>query len=192
MLIVSQQNLLPNGIGFTSGMLAINRLKNRTRLPAESDFDGRVTLEALLEPGDDQGRWSEARAARVEGYVVAVMDGSIESANCYSVFQRDTHIEVALSRDASPRERVELEVTPRTRKWARSQGWDWSTGALRSSLVGHRCRFEGWLMFDSGHDEESENTRPEREKNWRATAWELHPVTSIKIADHEGHLFKRE
>ena len=162
-------------------MRAINRLKNRTLIPREPDFDDRVTLDALLQPGDDTTRWSEAAAARVEGYVVAVNDGSIESANCYSIFRRDTHIEVALSKDASPRERVELEVTPRLREWAKRQGWDWSTVALRSELVGHWCQFEGWLLFDTGHDEESENTRPGGDKNWRATAWELHPVTSVKV-----------
>lgn len=181
LLVTLQFNPLPNGISFTAGMHSINKLKNRTLIPQEPDFDNRVTLNALLQPGDDAARWSEVMAARVDGYVVAVMDGSVESANCYSLFQRDTHIEVALSRDASPRERVELEVTPRIREWAKRQGWDWSTAALRGELVGHWCQFEGWLLFDTGHDEESENTRPGREKNWRATAWELHPVTAVKV-----------
>jgi hypothetical protein len=176
-----QFNLLPNGISFSKRMHSINKLKNRTLIPQGPDFDNRVTLNALLQPGDDAARWSEAMAARVDGYVVAVQDGSIESANCYSLFHRDTHIEVALSEDASPRERVELEVTPRIREWAKRQGWDWTTAALRSELVGHWCQFEGWLLFDTGHDEESENTRPGGEKNWRATAWELHPVTSVKV-----------
>jgi hypothetical protein len=162
-------------------MRALNQLKNRARPPQETDYDIQVTLGALLRPGDDRRRWAETSAARVEGYVVAVKDGSIESANCYSFFRRDTHIELALSKDASPRERVELEVTPRTRAWAREQGWDWSTGALTSELVGHWCQFEGWLLFDTGHDEESENTNPGSAKNWRATAWELHPVTSVKV-----------
>ena len=162
-------------------MQRINRLKNRTALPQESDFNDEVTLSALLQPGDDSGRWSEASAARVEGYVVSVRDGSIESANCYSLFQRDTHISLALSPDASPRMCVELEVTPRLRRWAKEQGWDWSTDALARAMEGHWCRFEGWLLFDTGHDEESENINQGGVKNWRATAWELHPVTSIKV-----------
>ena len=162
-------------------MHALNQLKNRTQRPQESDYDDRVTLNGLLRPGDDRTRWSETSAARVEGYVVSVKDGSIESANCYSFFRRDTHIELALSKDPSPRERVELEVTPRTREWAKAGGWNWSTGALTSELVGHWCQFEGWLLFDNGHDEESENTNPEGGKNWRATAWEIHPVTAIKV-----------
>ena len=180
-IILLQFNILPYGISFSGHMRAINKLKNRTLLPSESDYDDRVTLDALLQPGDDRARWSEAAAARVEGYVVSVRDGSIESSNCYSLFRRDTHIEVALGMGASPRERVELEVTPRIRELARRQGWDWSTEALNKDLVGRWCRFEGWLLFDTGHDEESENTKPGRSKNWRATAWEIHPVTAIEI-----------
>jgi hypothetical protein len=181
MLLLMQLNLLPNGISFSGRMHTLNKFKNRAQPPQASDYDNRVSLSALLRPGDDRTRWSEASAARVEGYVVSVTDGSMESANCYSFLRRDTHIELALSQDVSPRERVELEVTPRTRSRAKEQGWNWSTSALTSELVGHWCQFEGWLLFDRGHDEESENTNPGGVKNWRATAWELHPVTSIKV-----------
>ena len=180
-LLVTQLYLLPNGISFSGQRRALNKLKNRPLPPLETDYDSRVTLEAILRPGDDRTRWAETAAARVEGYVVSVRDGSIESSNCYSFFRRDTHIELALSKEAPPRERVELEVTPRTRAWAEGRGRDWSTGALREELTGHWCQFEGWLMFDLGHDEESENTHPGGAKNWRATAWELHPVTAIKV-----------
>jgi hypothetical protein len=180
-LLLTQLNLLPGGISISPSMRAINRLKNRAQPPQVSDFDDRVTLAGLLQPGDDHARWSEHSAAIVEGFVVSVRDGSVESANCYSFFQRDTHIEVALSRDASPRERVELEVTPRIRAWAKRQGRDWSTAALKRELEGQWCRFEGWLLFDINHDEESENTSPGGGENWRATAWELHPLTSIKV-----------
>jgi len=48
-------------------------------------------------------------------------------------------------------------------------------------LVGHWCEFEGWLYFDVGHAEESEHNAPHDPGNWRATAWELHPVTKITI-----------
>jgi hypothetical protein len=180
-VILLQLNLLPYGISFTGRMHTLNKLKNRTTLPQQPDFDSQVTLENLLQSGDDHERWSANSAARLEGYVVAVRDGSIESANCYSLFRRDTHISVALSPDALPRQCVEIEVTPRMRAWAKQQGEDWSTAALAKSLVGHWCRFEGWMLFDSGHDEEAENTRPGREKNWRATAWEIHPITRIEV-----------
>lgn len=193
-LLLTQLNLVPGGISLSPRMYAVNRLKNRTQLPQESDFDNRVTLAGLLQPGDDRTRWSEHAAARIEGFVVSVRDGSVESSNCYSFFQRDTHIEVALSMDASPRERVELEVTPRIRAWARQQGQDWSTAALKRELLGRWCQFEGWLFFDINHDDESENINSGGDHNWRATAWELHPLTSIKVIKEESsnnHLFHR-
>ena len=180
-LFLMQLNVLPHGISFTRQMYALNKLKNRAALPQETDYDDAISLSALIQPGDDRGRWSEMSAARIEGYVLAVRDGSVESANCYSLFRRDTHIRVGLNLDASPQACVEVEVTPRVRKWARAQGWDWTTAALARELEGHWCHFEGWLLFDLGHDEESENINPGGRKNWRATAWELHPVTAIKV-----------
>jgi hypothetical protein len=74
-----------------------------------------------------------------------------------------------------------LEVTPRTRDLAQAQGLDWSASTLQRELTGHWCRFEGWLFFDDLHAGQAENTMPGRTRNWRATAWELHPVTAIKI-----------
>lgn len=171
----------PQGCDPRPGMWAFNRLKNRAARPAAADFDQRVTLAALLADGDDRARWSEARAASVEGYVVAVIETNAEAANCFSFTRRDAHIEVALRADALPRERVVLEVTPRVRAWAKEQGLDWTTATLQRELVGRRCRFEGWLFFDDFHRGEAEHTMPGRAQNWRATAWELHPVTDIKV-----------
>lgn len=37
------------------------------------------------------------------------------------------------------------------------------------------------MQFDINHDEDSENTNPQATKNWWATAWEIHPVTSIQV-----------
>ena len=85
--------------------------------------------------------------------------GAIEIANCLSFTERDTHIDLALVRDAPPAERMVLEVTPPMREWARQRGLDWSLPALRA-LVGHRARFEGWLLWDLEHVDESENTSP--------------------------------
>jgi hypothetical protein len=58
---------------------------------------------------------------------------------------------------------------------------DWSEETLHAQLVGHWVEFEGWLYFDVGHAEESENVAPQNPENWRATAWEIHPVTNIRV-----------
>ena len=161
------------------GKRSFNAMKNRTAIPSVGDIDPRVTLEAMLASGDDRNRWQQTRAAVIEGVVVRVHDAGPESANCFSSTRLDAHIEVALRADAPPNQRVIVEVTPPMRAWATRQGRDWSTPALQRAFTGQRVRIEGWLLFDDEHDEESENTRPGHRDNWRATAWEVHPVTAI-------------
>jgi len=169
------------GIAFSREQRNLHRLKNRTALPQESDFDARVRLAKMLEPGEDSSRWSNSRAARLEGYVVSVGQGSVELTNCYLPCNRDTHIHLALQTGATSIEQVVVEITPRLEDWAKQQGRDWSEGTLKQELIGHWCHFEGWLFFDSDHRNESENTVPHGPNNWRATAWEIHPVTSIEV-----------
>lgn len=169
------------GIGLTTRQRELHRLKNRTAIPQAADFDPRVTLDALLQPGDDTSRWSTDRAARVQGLVIDVAHAGAEAANCFSPSRRDIHIVIANRKDAPKSEQVVLEVTPKLRDWAAQRGMDWSEQTLHSQLVGRWVVFEGWLYFDAGHAEESENLGPGNPENWRATAWEVHPITKITI-----------
>ena len=104
-----------------------------------------------------------------------------EAANCFIPSRRDIHILVANRKGAPQNEQVVLEVTPNFREWALQRGWDWSETSLRKELLNRWCEFEGWLYFDVGHAEESENTAPHNPENWRATAWEIHPVTKFRV-----------
>ena len=169
------------GIALTSRARNLHLLKNRTAFPQESDFDSRVTLDELLKPGDDSTRWSTEHAARIQGEVIDVAYARPEATNCYSPSRRDIHILIAKRKDAAKNEQVVVEVTPHLRDWAAQQGMDWSEQKLQEQLVGHWCEFEGWLYFDVGHAEDSENTAAHNPTNWRATAWEIHPVTKITI-----------
>jgi len=179
-----------SGLALSQGRRDFHRLKNRRFLPQPGDFDNSVSLQQLLQPGPDQSRWSTSRAARIEGYVVSVTPGPLELVNCFC--RRDAHINVALQPQASARETVVLEVTPALRDSitqtnakeggpSASDQADWSTETLQKNLPGHWVRFEGWLFYDGQHESEAENTAPGRDANWRATAWELHPVTRIEI-----------
>ena len=181
LFVFPQRYCPPPGTALSPAGREFMRLKNRDAEPSPQDFDAGVTLEALLRPGADRALWSESRAGRVEGYVVEVVEGGVEAANCYSYRERDTHIHVAPRADAPRIEWVVVEVTPRARERARARGLDWSAEALRRELVGRRCRFEGWLLFDREHAGESENISPGASRNWRATAWELHPVTALEV-----------
>ena len=164
---------------------ALNVLKNRTELPSPADIDSQVTLAAILAPGDDRDRWDERRAATVTGYVFDVKPGGIETVNCHArnAADRDTHIELVVDPlHASGSQRVIVEVTPRTRVLMAARGANWSTPALRRDFLGRWVRVTGWLFFDAEHANRSAHTAPDRPDDWRATAWELHPLTAIEIA----------
>ena len=185
LLVISWVALARNcpsaGIALTSNARNLHRLKNRTAFPQPADFDSRITLEALLQPGDDRDRWSSDRAARIQGEVIDVAYAGTEAANCFSPSRRDIHILIATHKGAAKQEQVVLEVTPHFEEWARKQGRDWSEQTLHAQLVGHWVEFEGWLYFDVGHAEDSENVTPNKPSNWRATAWEVHPITKITV-----------
>jgi len=172
----------PNaGIALTGRARELHRLKNRTAFPQAADFDPRVTLEALLQRGDDRNRWSTGRAARVQGLVIDVAYAGTEATNCFNPCRRDIHIVISNRAYAPKTEHVIAEVTPKLRDWAAAHGIDWSEQTLQQQLVGRWCKFEGWLYFDVGHDEESENVAPGNPENWRGTAWEVHPITKITV-----------
>ena len=171
----------PSGLPLTAARSAEHRLKNRASFPSPTDFDVNVTLSGLLQLGDDQNRWSDKRASRIEGFVVSVGRAGIEMANCWSPCRRDIHINLALRLDAPKTEQVVVEVTTRFERWAAAQGLDWSAETLERTLVGRWCRFEGWLFYDRSHAKEATNTYKEGSDVWRATAWEIHPVTKIEI-----------
>ena len=172
----------PNaGIAFTKHARQLHILKNRTAIPKSSDFDSRITLNSLLQSGDDKDRWQTNHAARIQGEVIDVAYARLEATNCFSPCGRDIHILIATQKPARKNEQVVLEVTPNLRDWAAKQGIDWTEASLRTQLIGHWCEFAGWLYFDVDHAEESENTAALNTNNWRATAWELHPVTEITV-----------
>jgi hypothetical protein len=179
--LVLARNCPSAGIALTSRARNLHRLKNRTTFPQAPDFNSRITLDELLQPGDDSHRWSTDQAARIQGEVIDVAYARPEATNCFSPCRRDVHILIANRKGSAKNEQVVLEVTPNLRTWAAERGVDWSEQTLQAQLVGHRCEFEGWLYFDVGHAEESENTTPHNPTNWRATAWEIHPVTKITV-----------
>lgn len=179
--LILARNCPSAGLALTGRARNLHRLKNRIALPQESDFDSRITLDELLKPGDDSNRWSTDRAARIQGEVIDVAHARPEATNCYSPCRRDIHIVVAKWKGAAKNEQIVLEVTPSLRDWAAQLGMDWSEQNLQGKLVGHWCEFEGWLYFDVGHTDHAENTAPHNSSNWRATAWEVHPVTKITV-----------
>jgi len=164
----------------------LNQLKNRYTPAAPNRFNPSITLQAVLAPGNDTSRWTPGMAAEITGFVLDVKPGGSETVNCHATdpAHTDTHIEVVLSpNDSAPTRRVIVEVTPRGRAImaAKHPPVNWSTANLRRILLGKRITVRGWMMFDAQHWNAAENTAPGHAGNWRATAWEIHPVTGLQL-----------
>ena len=181
----------PEGSTSKPDVKTLNRQKNRFQAPTVDDIDTDVSLAAMLAPGEDQNRFDPARAARIVGFVVDAKPGRKETCNCGATdpIDRDTHIEIGLAPDAPKTQRVIVEVTPRLRKLMREkpESVDWRTLTLQShgdkGIKGKWVEVTGWLFFDAEHTNAAENTSPGTTDNWRATCWEIHPITDITVLD---------
>jgi len=175
------------GTGNSAANKALNRLKNRFTFPDDSDVDKNVSLAAILAPGDDTDRFDTHEAAKITGYVINVKVGGKENCNCQATnpIDMDAHIELALHKDAPKNQRVIVEVAPRFRLLEKGKGTDWSTQTLEKTtdkgIKGKWVEVTGWLLFDDMHRDAAENTNPGGPMNWRASCWEIHPVTDINV-----------
>ncbi|HEY6044979.1 MAG TPA: hypothetical protein VIU65_00165 [Pyrinomonadaceae bacterium] len=63
---------------------------------------------------------------------------------------------------------------------------------VKDAIEGKWVRFEGWLLYDYFHADQSKTTMPNLPTcpddgqehsgcNWRATPWEVHPVTKYIV-----------
>jgi len=172
------------GTAKPAGIKAVNRYKNRYTPPADTDIDAGVTLKALLKIGDDTNRFDDDKAAEFVGYVYDVKPGGTETCNCAATDPalRDTHIELVPSPTLNDKtRRVIVEVTPRWREKMAAQGEDWSTATLKTKIKHKWVRVRGWLLADIEHTGNAAHTNPGGTNVWRATIWEVHPITTLAI-----------
>lgn len=173
-----------DGTATTARLKNLNQLKNRYTVPTDSQINSAITLSAMLAPGDDKTRWSTTSGAEVTGFVLDVKPGGGETCNCgkTDAAHIDAHIELVLnSTDTAGTQSVVVEVTPRLRAIMGASGTDWSTKTLRQQFRQKWVKVRGWMTFDTQHAGAAENTNPGGASNWRATAWEIHPVTDIQV-----------
>jgi len=174
----------------------LNRLKSRYNAPPAAHVNSKVTLQRVLERSKDkdtgedtdEDRWDEDDAAEVEGYVFDVKSGGLETCNCKkaSAERKDTHIElVAAPSKNAKRQRFIVEVTPRVREIMAGKGFMWSTEALTKRIKHQWVRVRGWLLFDAEHWANAQHTNPGGSKIWRATAWEIHPITRLEVKERD-------
>ena len=164
----------------------LNPLKNRYNIPTNADIDRAITLQNLVSRKSTGNAYKTSQAVDITGYVLDVKIGGIESCNCHAKTAdlRDTHIEITISSSATgPGDRFIAEVTPRIRQMMKNQGKDWSTETLKKTIKGKMVRIKGWLLYDAEHEKEAFANDPGNNtgrKNWRATCWEIHPITFLE------------
>lgn len=162
-------------------------LKNRYNFPDSSDFDFSLTLSDFVNGSATENKYSDSTAVEVTGYVLKVVSGGPEACNCEAKHKSfwDTHIHITL--DSSKTQKKDIfvaEVTPRIRDKVAGRLLDWSTKNLKKRIEKHIVKIQGWLFYDILHkngnfaDETQDN---KGEKNWRATGWEIHPITNIEV-----------
>lgn len=183
---------------------AQNRLKNRYKLPNAIVADV-ITVQNLIDlPSGTKTNPpaindpNHSRFVSMEGYIDKIDYGGTkgESCNCKATNKGmvDIHIDIVAEKSSlgmnDERKSVVAEVTFRTQILVQNGllssniGNEWTRRNLRDRLLGRRVKLSGWLFYDYDHHDESWSLDPSdnyKRNNWRATAWEIHPVMGIEV-----------
>jgi len=73
-----------NGKPLTAKKQDLNTKKNRAKDPVESNIDPNVTINKMLNSGDEPNAFDESKAATITGYMFKAKDEPGESCNCYA------------------------------------------------------------------------------------------------------------
>ncbi len=182
-----------------------------TYLNSAGDF---ATLDRKLPDGlgkKNHGDFQKELAALGEGGIVAsvgyfyyLQEGTAETSNCKLTGEENTDFHVGIGFDEAlalkvrskkaltagekrdlKRTSVIVEMTPHVRF---ANGTEWNKEGLRK-VLGRKVRVAGQLMFDNEHNIASQNCAmvgADQSKCWRATAWEMHPVTLFQFCPDES------
>jgi hypothetical protein len=164
-----------------------NRLKNRWIMPKNKDFDSNFTWNILFGENDENPKkYSPNKAARITGYVAYISKSGKETCNCgYKEPEfHDYHINLVVDTSyyQDKTQHLIVEITPRLREIMKAQGIDWNLNALKK-IRHKRIEVEGWLFYDWEHGDKAYLRTGDTVKSWRATCWEIHPITSLKVLD---------
>jgi len=173
----------------------LNVLKNRDDAATSPK---EVTVVDIRKAANNTGHFDPSQQVWVTGFVASLDKGGFEeTCNCARDDLRDIHINIV----ATPSERnnktrfVVVEITPR---WQgkldlNDKHYDAMLAKVKSEIVGKWVKFEGWMLYDSAHITESKSTaksttpvckddgKDKKPCVWRATPWEVHPVTKYAV-----------
>lgn len=163
------------------------------KLPAELTKTNHETLE------DQMGAIGEGEVASLSGYLYYAKDGGIESSNCQLQGADDIDFHIGIGPDPgiaakaqakhpglSPEDRSHAVIVEMTPHWRAKYEPGWKL-ALVQQAVGRQVYVVGQLLADNEHDDPKDDCAyagaggPPGQHCWRATVWELHPVTRFLV-----------
>ena len=152
----------------------MNLLKNRTTI--SKNVNKSITLEKILQLGNDTSKFSNNDYVDLVGYIYDVKWGGAETCNCHSKdkSQLDIHIELVSSLAGASNEKAMVVEITRYSKGS-------YTYKQVQAFKGKKVKIKGWMFFDKEHKHNAVNTRPNGTNLWRATCWEVHPCQYISL-----------
>lgn len=153
---------------------AMNRMKNRDDVNVRINHS--ITIQDLID-SPEQTDLDENTAVEITGFVADVIDGTdAETCNCARDDIADIHIDVVANRKDrnNNKKYVIVEISPRFQ----DKLGDMKT--VKKQITGKWVKFTGWLTYDYKHRSNARNVK-KTGNIWRATAWEVHPVTGFKV-----------
>ena len=167
--------------------------KNRTDIPRRYEpltFAEFLALPAIPERYTasewDTVRAQTQRSVRLEGYIAEVIQAADGATYGRPPDQGDLHVHLRAARQpqcgvgGSRNQQLVTEVTPHFQPPKTDWSYEALLGLCRRQV---RVRISGWLLHDYPHVKDV--------GNWRASAWEIHPVTDIEVWDPEREKWQK-
>jgi hypothetical protein len=169
------------------GAVAVGQQPKPLRAPTDDQIDDTVTLEELVEPGDDSMRWTRQTGAEIEGFVIDIHP-PLPAGACPAP-RADAETVIELTTDPNifdPAHRFSAIVTTAWRQRMAAAGKDWRKGVLQARYLRRSVRIRGWLEFARDQAPCAVNTADFGAAATRATAWQIRPVTAIALSDPDA------
>jgi hypothetical protein len=203
-----ERNLMKNRNAPGSLPLHVEQLDTTSFLKKVATYD--AALKTTRRADLDQKRKQqllvfENQIVSLSDWLVLAYPGQAESANCNDAAFHDWHLEVfAQSSDHPPQPGdptpIICEVTPRTERTLYNQSVRLLSLAAFIRLsdnsyqpTGHpprKIRVTGYLMWDDLHNDQKTVApkvkfvgNDKLHHPWRATAWEIHPILKLEVAE---------
>ncbi|HVS82320.1 MAG TPA: hypothetical protein VHE60_11365 [Pyrinomonadaceae bacterium] len=174
--------------------LTLNVNKNRATAVTSPQT---ITVQAIRDPANNTGKFTPNKQVSVTGFVATIDPGGMpETCNCKRTDLRDVHINIVASASevGDQSKYVVVEFTPRWEKKFNFDDGNYEAmlAAVKAQIQGKFVKFDGWMLYDFIHANASQSTSPNQPVcpndgqqhpncNWRATPWEVHPVTAYTV-----------